>query len=395
MGAGLTGLITAELLKGFDPIIIEKCKKTGGMSKSFYKDDYIFDYGGHYLHFDNKEQLEFFTNFASDIIEKERLSYIKIENQLVPYPIQIFFTKIFSEYKEKVNTELNNLKPDYSNYFNYLRSSFGETLFNKFFYPYNTKFWKTDLKEMDIEWTEKLVPKVNPDIIENPPDKIGYNYKLYYPTKGISEISDNLAKDKNIYLNETVENIDAINKIIHTDKDSYRYEFIISTIPITELLLKIDMMKFNLDFLSVKILNLGIKGDYKKDFSWIYLPENNTPFFRFGKYMIPDKADKFSLYFETSYKNEILSDDILLKEANKLMNNFNIIGEIEAQMFLDIKHAYPILKVKEKGYIPIIFQQLHIKDIFPAGRMGSWKYISMNDSYEEAKRIKTIIENRI
>jgi protoporphyrinogen oxidase len=366
------------------------------MAKSFYDKDYIFDYGGHYLHFDNKEQFDFFHNFSTDIIEKERLSFIDIENQLVPYPIQIFYTKIFTEYKEKVNIELKNSKIDSSNYYNYLKSSFGETIFNKFFYPYNTKFWKTDLKEMDIEWTEKLVPKVSMDIIENPPERIGYNYKLYYPTKGISEISDNLAKDKNIYLNETVEKIDAINKIIYTDKNSYKYEFIISTIPITELLLKADIMKFNLDYLSVKILNIGVKGKYPKDFSWIYLPEDTTPFFRFGKYIIPDKDNKFSLYFEYSYKDEkILSDTLFLKEAKKLMDKFGISGEIETQMFLNLKYAYPILKVKEKGYVPIIFQQLHMKNIFPAGRMGSWKYISMNDSYEEAKRIKNIIENRL
>ncbi len=395
VGGGLTGLITAELLKEYNPLIIEKESKAGGMAKSFYQNGYIFDYGGHYLHFDNKEQFDFFNKFSNNLIKKTRKSFIYTGNKLIPYPIQIHFSKFFPNLKEKVISEIENSKIDSSNYYNYLKTTFGETLFNLFFYPYNTKFWKTKLTEMDIEWTEKLIPKINTDLIENPINNVGYNYELYYPENGISEISENLAKDKNMVLNERLDKIDTTAKIVYTDKNSYKYDIIITTIPIYKLLLKTDMMRFDMESLSVKILNIGIKGDCPEDFSWIYLPEDNTPFFRLGKYIVPENKGNFALYFEHSYKEEPLSDNVLLEEAKKLIKEFNMDNKIETYMFLELKHAYPILKTKEKGYLPIVFQQLYKKNIFPAGRMGSWKYISMNDSYEEAKRIKKIIENRI
>ena len=50
VGAGVTGLVTAQLLceAGVDVVVIEKLPQLGGLARSFvYDDKYVFDCGPH------------------------------------------------------------------------------------------------------------------------------------------------------------------------------------------------------------------------------------------------------------------------------------------------------------------------------------------------------------
>jgi len=396
LGAGLTGLIASDFIEDDDYLILEKSDKTGGIAKSFFYDNYVFDYGGHYLHFRTREAYDFYSKKTNKLTRKERKAYIYVDQKLIPYPIQIYYPRLFPEKKEQIIEHIKKRKINNSNFYEYLKTSFGDLLLNKFFYPYNKKFWKSDLSEMAADWTDKLVPKTTHEKINYPPDNIGYNKNLYYPENGIIEISKNIAKNKNIALNEKILKIELSNKKIITENNTYSYDKLISTIPLIELFKLTGLISYDLEYVSLSILNIGIEGSCPHDFTWIYLPENNTPFFRFGKYILPHEDNLHSFYFETSYKGKNHpNEEEIYNHAYKILKKFNIKGKKQADLFLNLKFAYPVLKNKYKQYFPFLFDQLHKNNIYPAGRMGSWKYISMEDCYFEAKRIVNSLKNKL
>ena len=70
------------------------------------------------------------------------------------------------------------------------------------------------------------------------------------------------------------------------------------------------------------------------------------------------------------------------------MKTIGIKGKALYALVLNLKYAYPIMRIKDKAYTEMLLDQLSNYSIFPAGRMGRWKYLTMEDSYFEAIRIK-------
>ena len=59
---------------------------------------------------------------------------------------------------------------------------------------------------------------------------------------------------------------------------------------------------------------------------------------------------------------------------------------METILRLNLPEAYPTPSLALSGKLEDLFASLKEESIYPAGRMGSWQYLSMADSYNEAKR---------
>ena len=93
LGAGLTGLSVAQLARG--GTILEREARPGGMAQSFQRDRYTFDFGGHYLHFQDSEAERFFSPFLPVLENHQRESFVLIGEELLAYPIQHSFFQRF------------------------------------------------------------------------------------------------------------------------------------------------------------------------------------------------------------------------------------------------------------------------------------------------------------
>ena len=71
IGAGVSGLSFAGKKIGEDYIIIEKEDQPGGLCKTTRRNGYVWDYSGHFFHFNNKE----IQNMFMDRMNKEDLVY--------------------------------------------------------------------------------------------------------------------------------------------------------------------------------------------------------------------------------------------------------------------------------------------------------------------------------
>ena len=74
LGAGLSGISYSYFLESENYLILEKEKNIGGQLKTIKRGEYIWDYGGHFLHFNDKN----FENFVKNSL-KDNLKFIKIQ----------------------------------------------------------------------------------------------------------------------------------------------------------------------------------------------------------------------------------------------------------------------------------------------------------------------------
>lgn len=61
VGAGISGLSFARSLKEKSYLVVEKEPTAGGLCRTHYKNEYVWDFAGHFFHFSNEEIKSFLT----------------------------------------------------------------------------------------------------------------------------------------------------------------------------------------------------------------------------------------------------------------------------------------------------------------------------------------------
>ena len=93
LGAGVTGLSYINFLKDKNYIILEKENTVGGYCRTNYKDGFVWDFAGHFFHFNNEKIKKFFL----EKINKDELIYQKkiLKSIIKINLLIILFKKIF------------------------------------------------------------------------------------------------------------------------------------------------------------------------------------------------------------------------------------------------------------------------------------------------------------
>lgn len=393
LGAGITGIAIAKEFP--EAVIIEK-ETAGGLLRSTEVQGFTFDVGGHLFHFRDEElRREFEITMKGNYLKLKRKAVIYLMDEIIPYPFQANFYPLPQRVKMECLRDFVNAfhsPPEVTpgNFEEWLLKTFGEAMCRYFFFPYNRKFWGIDLKKVSHQWAEWAIPR--PSIEEiylgsqgKVVEGMGYNPEFYYPEKGGAyAFFKEYARGIKIKEKTTIREINLENRIIYTDKGEIPYDVIFSTIPLVELvklikpeddilLLASRILKAN----PVTVFNIGFEGEVP-EYHWIYFPEEKYQFFRLGFYsnFSPFMAPRgfHSLYLEFSGKKRNESD---LKEAIKVLNNTGLIrGEIKLFQRHYIPYAYPI-PTREAALIKDGLESfLDEKNIFIAGRAGSWEYLS-------------------
>jgi len=402
LGAGLTGLSIAYHLreKGIDFVIIEKEKEAGGLCRSIKSKNYIFDYTGHFLHTKSDYAKSFVEKLIPGIPEVKRKSFIYLKGNLVPYPFQanVAYLPLFDRLKSILSYYFRKRnRPE--NLAEWILTNFGRGMSELFFLPYNEKLWKYPLSKITPDFITSYAPLVS--VLKSKKD-IGYNVEFLYPERGIGELTSALSNELEITHGE-VYKID--KNFVIFDSEKIRYEYIISTIPLPELLSMLylgENIPVNMNSLvwnSVLCINFGIKGDISLPlkgllgFHWIYFPEKHFPFYRIGSYsnisplMTPEGCS--SLWVEVSYR-ERRPEKNIIDEIIDILSDLGLLSQnnaIDHIVPVDIPYAYPIYNKDRDKILKNLYSFLDKYKIKPAGRFGAWKYSYMGESILEGKRI--------
>lgn len=404
IGGGITGLSYALFSEGSDYLILEKEGELGGYCRTTKRNGYIWDYSGHFFHFQDAAIKDLIlSGITTEIIDIDKHTRIKYKDRLIDYPFQ---KNIHQLPKQELIDCLYDLFTErdssYSTFQEMLFYKFGKSIAEKFLIPYNEKLYACHLDTLDKEAMGRFFPYAEKeDIIRNFKSKENgsYNNKFIYPRGGAIEyvhsISNRLDHSK-IRLNTSIKNISMSDHIVLLSSgESIHYDRLISTVPFPQLLhlagLEYDHSIYTWN--KVLVFNLGFdkKGHNRTD-HWLYFPEKNYCFYRVGFYDNILGENKMSLYVELGFKKEAiitpsewlerilfdLRSAGILSEGQTLIDYENIIMD-PAYVHVNTRS---IADVKQKKSI------LADNDIYSIGRYGSWCYCSIEDNIKEAKILR-------
>lgn len=404
IGAGITGLSYAMFSKNNDYLILEADNQIGGYCKTIKRNGFVWDYSGHFFHFQNPE----IESLVMENIDKSQLitavkdTKIWYKGNMIEYPFQKNIDQLpKDEFIDCLYDLFNNPQKSYSNFKEMLYSKFGKSIAEKFLIPYNTKLYATDLNRLDKDAMGRFFPYADKlQIIKNfkERDNQSYNATFVYPKGGaimyVNSIASRLDASK-IRTNSKVVGIDVARHVVTLNNgEQLHYDRLVSTLPFNQLM---DLCGMTYDkkiysWNQVLVFNLGFdsKGPNTQQ-HWIYFPEKDYAFYRVGFYDNIIGSDRTSLYVELGFaKDEIVNPNEYLGRVLKDLVKAKVISSEQTLVDYETILMNPAyVHITQNSITDVIEKKTELKrnDVYSIGRYGSWTYCSIEDNVKEAKKL--------
>jgi len=301
IGGGLSGISFQHYLN-HPSEILEKNSNIGGLCRTFEKDGFYYDIGGHILFSTNTKIMKIINDILNPNIHYcKRNNKILFKNKYIKYPFENGLSSLDKEdIIDCLLTFIENPNKSYSNFEEWIYYTFGKGIADRYLIPYNNKIWKTKLSDMNTEWVDRIPKPPLEDIIKSAIgiETEGYVHQLNfgYPIKGgIQSLVESFIKETSkIKTNINIKSIYLKNKkwIISTDSEQFEFDKIVNTAPLEEIIPLIinvpqdivnavNKLKYN----AVRVVMIGINNQSLLDKSAVYIPEIFSAFIlrrRFG-----------------------------------------------------------------------------------------------------------------
>ncbi|NPA36102.1 MAG: NAD(P)-binding protein [Chlorobi bacterium] len=402
IGAGISGLSAARLLKeqGEEVLILERASKPGGLIKCDIVDGHLFHrVGGHVFNTKIQKVKDWFWKHFdrnNEFISATRQAGIYLHNRYLSYPLENNLYKFDEDTVKAIVSELLELekvgKRKFSNFEDFLKGNFGETLYNIYFKPYNEKIWKTDLSKVALPWLDGKLPMpdhkeiITSNILRKEETNMVHS-SFFYPYKSGSQfIADRLSEDIEITYNIEVESLEYKNKhwIVNSE---FEAENIIYTGDIRKLHDFIKLMSSSLKNRMEQVKELKSNGTSNllcttddTTYSWLYLPDKDIPSHRiiytgnFSKTNYPEGQRK-SCTVEFSGNTPL---EEMKKTISKLPGNLEIVDHNYEP------NSYVIQQNGDRDKIKSLKKELAEYNFHLVGRFAEWEYFNMDKAIESA-----------
>lgn len=403
VGAGITGLSLASFLDTDDYLIVDRDSEVGGYCKTTIRNGFIWDYSGHFFHFNNQEIKDYvLEKMECDVVTVNKKSHIYYKDRYIDFPFQNNIHQLpINEFIECLYDLYNKKDKDILNFTDFVKSNLGDSICEKFIIPYNEKLYSCDLNNLDHDAMGRFFPKPTKfdnllEQLKNNTKVSSYNDTFIYPKGGsiefVKSISSRVNKD-NIILNTEIINIDVEGKIAKTSKGNIKFNRLINTMPFDSLLKITNENTNNFSSNKVVVFNLGFDKKTEIESNWIYFPGDEI-FYRVGFYNNIFKTNRMSLYVEIGMKkDEQVNEKILLSKVLTDLEKSGIIVDqelIEHQMIV-MNPAYVHITKQSKDIYETWNKKNNPNGLFSIGRYGSWTYCSIEDNIIQAKNLAHLL----
>ena len=421
VGAGVSGLATAHILKKRNEIVVfEKDSIPGGLIKCRRVNGSLFHTcGGHVF---NSKRLDVLDWFWSKFVKEEEFTKTDrnscvfldkngtaLEHDNIPYPIEnhmYLFDKATQESFYKDLEEIDKVKglnakfTDYDNFGNLLRWRFGKTLYNLYFQPYNEKVWRRDLTTIPMSWMEgKLPMPTTQEMRDNNANKIEektfvHSTFWYEKNDGSQYIADKLAEGLNIKYNSDIDSLEYRNgKWIVCGEEFDRVVFCGNIKDMVEMIKGVDVesYKASVDALKYHGTTAVFCEIDKNPYSWIYQPSRRHESHRIictGNFSptnndasVPEGRITATIEFTDAISKENILDNLRRIPLNP--------------KYIDHKYnqyTYPIQDVNTRNMIKDLKATLALNDFYFTGRLADWEYYNMDVAIGAAMDMCNIIK---
>ena len=437
IGGGITGLSTAWKLSenGCKVSVIESEKSFGGLAKTIKVGNYFFDVGPHAFLSEEKEifdkVMDLFKDEKSAIPLKKRKVKMVFKGNYVDYPLSIksilfqmgFISPILSSLsfaKSKIRTSIYSLLSKKTQNQNltvkqWAIDNFGKYLYLNFFKIYTEQFWKIETSELShrvipssvklnfARTLKHLLFKNYLDITKREPGKLALVQReeipCYYPKKGFGEIANRIGNQvKNnggeIHTSQEVNEIvlNSENSFdVKTKDKTFSGDFVISTIPINNVISKIypvpeeNIIKSakKLEYLSLVLVYLITKKQNVLDCQYCYFVDK--PYNRisemnfFSESTSPQDENILAVEISCHYGSKMwkTSDEEIFGICMQGLEKDNFLKKADVINYKVIKvpSVYPIYRKDYEIHLRETEKYFaKIKNFFSIGRQGQFYY---------------------
>ncbi len=412
LGGGLTGLTLASRL-GNTCEVLEKDSEPGGLCRSLRFDGYTFDPHGSHILFskDPRAMAFYFDLLGENRVERRRNTKVYYKGRYVKYPFENGLADLPQEdnfaclmgYIEAylARTSGKAHKPD--NFEDWMAYRFGAGITDRYLLPYNRKIWKTEPRDMAIDWVDGRVPEPPlEDVVKSalgiPTEGYTHQLHFWYPREGgVQALIDGLLpRVARVFPGFAVRSIRRRgSQWIVSDGSSERtYDRLVSTLPIPDLVRALEgtpadvaRAASHLVHRSLVTVMLGLDTPHLNEFSWVYfpLPEDGW----FNRVSFPSNfSDRAAPSGHCSAMAEITCDygdgvwsgqdgDLVEHVASKL-HELGVLNreEIAASRVARTRHAYVVFDRDHRVNLDRAMSYVAGLGIDLVGRFGQFDYIN-------------------
>ena len=403
VGGGPSGLAVAYGLQG-NTLVLEKNDTVGGLCRSINVDGGVFDIGGHSFHTPYPEVRDLVEDLLDGgLYTQQREARIYTHGTLIPYPFQKFFDQIPDPDVVRACNEgllsTNGDTTEAKNFEDYIIRKFGSGIAKHFMLPYNRKLWARDITQISCEWTSERIaaPAGEAERFETTGGKrkpLQPTTRVGYPQKGgYEEIYKSFIPHvPRLELNSPVVRIDPQTRTATTeDGREYRWEFLVSTIPLPILVRivqgtpdEVKALADQLIYMSLRVELLLVGRQLETPIQRIYVADPDMP---------PHKISfnhNSSAYLRSQPRHAIMAEVSVSPEKSVKVNEIapktiaflcelgilDSPDDIIWQGHVNAEYAYPIYTHERPALVRGVKEWLGQHHIYTLGRFGDWEYIN-------------------
>jgi protoporphyrinogen oxidase len=435
IGGGVAGLtIAREIARaGRSVVVVERGAAVGGLARTFRRDGFSFDLGGHRFHSNNADVVGWLTSLmGGDLLRVQRRSRIHLGGRFIDYPIRLAqATRAFGA-AQAVRGGLSYLGAVAANhreqavtFEDWVTRRFGRVLYEIYFKPYTEKVWGIRCEELSADWAAQRISV--PNLAETvrgavfppntpPPTAIR---QFYYPRRGYGTISERLAEEiaalrQEVWTSSSLASLrfDRAGADVEVVEGggaarTLRCGHVISTIPLEALLAAMAhepgilgvAANARLAYRGLVLIFLGLARPQVSPDSWTYFPSPDLSFGRthepknWSAAMVPGKdvtslaLEIFSSPGEPTWNSP---DADLVDRAVGELVDLGWLGRADVihSWVLRVPNAYPVQDLGYRDRLARVrgalarFPRLHL-----LGRTGAFSYMNVDGVVEDCFRL--------
>lgn len=415
LGGGISGIALAAHLAE-DVEVLEKRPRIGGLCSTIIENGFTFDAAGPHIMFSkNKDVLgRMIAVLGENVHQNRRENRIWFKGSLVKYPFENDLASLPKEdnfdciYGYIVNPRADET-PENLAHWSYV--TFGAGISEKYFIPYNEKIWNYDPNKIGLEFVARIPKPPMEDVLKSSigiPTE-GYLHQLYYsyPTDGGFEaiVHGFAAKVRGEIRTAcgvaSVERDGDGWRVITDDGEERRYDTLVSTLPVHELLKvwkdapdDVHATVAKLRYNSLINVLIGCNSDPGHDYTAVYVPDREIIFHRlsfpkaFSERCVPPGGSSIMAEITANEGDGVweTDDDALLAR---------VIREIEAIGFVDPRtitykrvvrflYGYPVYDLDYRGNVTAMRDAVARTGLRLLGRFAQFDYINSDVCIERA-----------
>ncbi|MDM5182203.1 NAD(P)-binding protein [Massilia sp. DJPM01] len=454
VGAGPTGLSAAYHL-GEGTVLLDKNASVGGWCRSIHDQGFTFDHAGHIMFSNDSYVLSLYEMLLGPNLHwQNREAWVYSKQVYTRYPFQGALyglpPKVITEcIIGAVEARFGSLdgacaappcavkpvedccadgsvevahgtasiaprkrKRESQNFEDFIYKVWGRGIAEHFAIPYNKKLWTVPLSDMETSWLGGRVPLPDlEEIIEGALEPVakpmGPNARFGYPLSGgfqalMSGFLPHI-KGRIEMQAEAAQLLPREHVLVMADGSRYRYDHLISTMPLPELIKLIgseaprDVREAaaGLRHISVRCVNLGVARENITDKHWIYYPEDTI----FHRIFVQGNASPhcnppggFGLSCEISYspwKPLPLDGQALIARCIDDCIKVTMLrpdDRIITANLVDMPYAYVVYDHARAANVARVKAWLARYDIVLAGRYSEWEYYNSDHAFIAGKK---------